>query len=137
MTAAFVLLCSVYCACGGVVSAGLGPVAGQPERQAAAGCTAHCHDHGGTPGPSEHDGAPDRGQSGHAGCGHCNPVLSVIEPTSDPVAVHAPAWAAPALLVPGSPVQAQLIRLALAANQDLPPPTSAPTLLSLHCALNT
>ena len=139
MTAAFVLLCSVYCACGGVVPAGHGPVPGRTERQTAAACTAHCHghDHGRTPAQSEPDGPPGSGHSGHAGCGHCNPVLSILELSSGLSTPHAPAWAAAVLLVPCPAVEMQSIRPAYSINQDLPPPTSAPTLLSLHCALNT
>ena len=136
MTAAFVLLCSVYCACGGVAPPRLGHSAGQPERQAPADCTTHCHNHGEAPAPSDHDGTPGSGQSGHTGCAHCHPVLSILESSGGPSTLHALIWSATVLLAPSPPVEVRANILALVVNQDLPPPASAPTLLSLHCALN-
>ena len=137
VTAAFVLLCSVYCACGGLPAVP-GLLSREAEQRSAAACSAHCHDQGGAPAePSEHGGIPRGEQSGHTGCGHCNPVLSVLESSGGSATVHSPEWAPAWFPLPGSRVELRSVVSAPSADGDLPPPRSAPTLLSLHCALNT
>ena len=137
VTAAFMLLCSVYCACGGLPAL---PVllTSEAEPGTSAPCSAHCHDHARTaPEQSEHGGTPRGEQPGHSGCGHCNPVLSILESSSGSAALHtlesAPAW----FPLPVSTVEVHSVRSPPSVHGDLPPPASPPTLLSLHCALNT
>ena len=132
LTAAFVLLSHVYCACGGaargVAGAGASDVASLPP----------CHRHAAaTDQQGKHGPAPaDRG--GHSSCPHCKP-LTVADGAGQKVAnglTPAP-WLAPICswspLALTSPTAA---RPAFAAA-DLPPPPQCSTLLGLHCALNT
>ena len=137
VTAAFVLLCSVYCACGGPPALP-GRLAHGAKPAAAASCSAHCHDQERTPAEqSEHGGKPRGEQPGHTGCGHCNPALSIIESSSASAASYSPEWAPAWFPLPASRVEILTVVSAPSADGDLPPPTSAPTLLNLHCALNT
>jgi hypothetical protein len=139
-TAAFVLLCSIYCACGDTGSAAtaschVSEAARAPQR-------AHCHGDADPTCSGPHDphspGRPDR-QNGHhdsGGCGHCKRTLT----TADSAKAHL----APLFACAFTPLTACVIPLHEQAaphtptcSGDLPPPQGPATLLGLHCALNT
>ena len=127
---AVVLLCSVYCACGGQLSL--------PGRHAAAAqqtpaAHPHCSKHQGAKGhhvprPAEHDG------SEHPGCGHCGSTVAVA-PTKvgggDPPAAVPFDIAALAL----APFRDSTSWIVPRPPGDLPPRVCDASLLGLHCAL--
>lgn len=160
LTAAFVLFFNVYCACGGHSSGGDSPAGRCHAHDAKAAppkphCVTHhcaakatgqdlaphpgCHGGGNDGGPSE----PIPGSHGHGGggggCQHCQPTGTTVGEVQrlDDFTPYSSAAACP----PSSSVDpAQQDHPALQParfGDDLPAPTAGPTLLSLHCALNS
>lgn len=126
VTAAFMLLCSVHCACGGLPALP-GPLTSKAEPGTSASCSTHCHDHARTTTEQSEHGGPPRGEEpGHSGCGHCNPVLSILESSNGSATLHtlelAPAW----YPLPGSAIEVHSVRSPPSVHGDLPPPTSPP-----------
>jgi hypothetical protein len=132
LTAAFVLLSHVYCACGG--AARVAATAGASE----AASLPPCHRHAAaTDQRGKHGPAPaDRGS--HSSCPHCKP-LTVADGAGQKVAdgLKPALWLAP--FCPSSTVALTSPTAARPAftAADLPPPSPRSTLLGLHCALNT
>jgi hypothetical protein len=127
-----VLLCSIHCACGSSVHL----AHDADDAVATATLTPPCHGH--------HDGAHHSGSlpchhDGHDGsCKYCQPALSAEsgDQTLTDLTAHGCLFGALALIPTVQPLDSlALIRFAFYG--DLPPPTPAPTLLSLHCALTT
>ena len=129
---AVVLLCSVYCACGGQLAL--------PDRHAAAEPTVpaahpHCSRHQGEPG--RHEPRPSgHHESEHSGCGHCGSTVAV-PPTKaggiDPPATVLLDVAALALAPLGD--STSLAVIPGLRPGDLPPRVCDASLLGLHCAL--
>jgi hypothetical protein len=153
LTAAFVLLCNIYCACGGSVASSCHSpaesktVAGQ-ARDAAQGPRSQCHhrDHADAGSQSQREEhtppqshPPQRDGKHHQGdhtCPHCTPAMMAqaadskrtaeLTQVSSLIAIS-PAWAC--WFCDRVPAWKPAIA------GDLPPPAGSPTLLSLHCAL--
>ena len=136
VTAALVLLCNIYCACGGAVSGGSTPCH-DVAAAAPASCGAHCHEPSpDAPGPSETQ-QPGGAPAGHTGCGHCDPVLSVSEQSTTKAKLDPVEWDAAFLPLFIPSAEAPSADLPATASGKLLPLVPAATLLSLHCALNT
>jgi hypothetical protein len=133
VTAAFVLLCHVYCACGAARASVAAPAASTVE----AAAQPPCHRHHGVGGNSDR-GNPLR--SGHDGgsCQHCKPSAAVGIDRAKPGS-----HLAPAELLSASSIPPILFTATPVAHRnsapffELPPPQQGRTLLRLHCALNT
>ena len=135
VTAAFVLLCHVYCACGGPHASAVATTA----RADATSGMPSCHAHHGGKGPSKNGKPAAPGHRSEAPCEHCKPAQtadsgdaknpSALKPSVVPSPPFAP-WAWTDGLAPATAgLPAILV--------GLPPPQPANTLLRLHCALNT
>ena len=140
LTAACVLLCSIWCACGDADAAATDK--GHVSARETPTSQHHCHGRPGSAGEGNRNDsdrkAPESGgkQRGNGGCGHCEPTLAKAEQKAS---------------TPGWPraFSVDLVQCAIATlcgqtvshlpswSGDLPPPLPQPTLLSLHCALNT
>jgi hypothetical protein len=125
VTAAFVLLAGVYCACAQVAQT----VAGA---DAVPAC--HAHRAGNKAAGRDHSPAPNR----ELPCQHCKRLVSVTSAAANDAGTLHPVpwpWAVPATsgVAPAVAVAWHDVALAL----DLPPPQPGRSLLSLHCALNT
>jgi hypothetical protein len=134
VTAALVFITTINCVCQGALL----PRADddcQHEKLAARPCCEHEHEHhhhGES--PCKHDGSQDHDPA----CIHCQATV-VTEAPAQTSFVHtfALSFDLPAC---GFDILAPLTDLRLHAHyfvDDLPPPLSSPTLLSLGCALNT
>ena len=143
ITAAGVLLCSIYCACGDAAHHSLNAA---EAHLAASGHSEqrhrHCHAHPAAAalrhGVAGHDGAPTpcRHPDGGNGCGHCDASLGRAEQASPALVAHAlvPSGFAPWAV---ATLREQMASHLPACSGDLPPPPGQPTLLNLHCTLNT
>lgn len=129
---AVVLLCSVYCACGGHLSLGDGRATsertGLHSKPHCAGHQNHCGRDG-----SRRD---ERHDQERRGCGHCESTVAV--PPTKATSIDAPAIVpsdvAPLAVIPSdqSTVVAAISR---ARPENLPPRVRDASLLGLHCAL--
>jgi hypothetical protein len=140
VTAACVLLCSIYCACGAAGAAATDDchvsAAETPRSQH------HCHGHPSSPVEASHSGsegkAPEPGgkQDSGAGCGHCEPTLAKVEQKASTPGFFGTFSVdlAPCAI---ATLSDQTVSHLPPCSGDLPPPLLQPTLLSLHCALNT
>ena len=133
-TAAFVLLFNVYCACGGAGAhdGGSCRVTVQLVEEKPVG---HCHGHAaGADGSGESDQDPRHHESG--GCRHCHAAPRSIERNETGQGLS-PGVALDFQPLPAAWMPTRAAAPGLIFAVDLPPPQGAPTLLSLHCALNT
>lgn len=141
VTAAFVLLCHVYCACGGSPEAAFrSGAAGQTVKQPVAQPAeshAHCHGHRGHEKAEQPEENPCKSEDDPT-CRHCKQIVAAefggnasapLGP-SDGLAIFLPS--SPPLRIIASPFE----QLRLNAGNHLPP-ISCCSLLRLHCALNT
>ena len=133
LMSAVVLLCSVYCACGGQVNLTEHRAIAVHKNEAA---HPHCSKHRGEQGrhepqPSEH------GESDHPGCGHCGSTVAV-PPTKgggvDPPDAVSFGIAALALT---SAADSTSLAVSGLRQRDLPPRVCDASLLGLHCALTS
>jgi hypothetical protein len=139
VTAVMVLLCSVHCACGSSVHRPCDANDAAPTGT----LTPHCHGHHDD--EDELHGDAHRSESqpchhdGHDGsCRNCQPALSAESgnKTLTDLTPHGCLFGALVLIPTVQPLDSLLL-IRSAIYGDLPPPTPAPTLLSLHCALTT
>jgi hypothetical protein len=126
-----VLLCSVYCACGGHFSfGGSEPV---PQRKASTS-RSHCSPHQSH--CDEHDSQPDRRHDQKPGCGHCESTVAVL-PTKvggiDPPTAVPFAIAALALVSVGESTSVAVVPALRPGG--LSPRVHDASLLGQHCAL--
>jgi hypothetical protein len=127
VTAAFVLLFNVYCACAHSAAAG-------PHDDGGGNDLPPCHAHraAGTHGTPSQSPTP----TGKLPCQHCKSAFaSETAKQAAPLQPFLPAWGV-------ATTPAEVVQLAAASHDvalalDLPPPRPAASLLSLHCALNT
>jgi hypothetical protein len=140
MTSAFVLLCSIYCACGDAGSAGTSSCHVSAAAEAAPSKPPPCHGHADATCPSGRD---ERGEDrsherhqGEGGCGHCQPTLTSVESSKAPARSPPTALAIELVTFAVPPLQEQTTLHTPTCSGDLPPPQGRPSLLSLHCALN-
>lgn len=129
---AVVLLCSVYCACGGHLSLGDGRAT--PERKGSHS-KPHCagrQNHYGQDG-SQRD---ERHDQERRGCGHCESTVAV--PPTKASSIDAPAIVpfdiAPLAVIPLGQ-STSVAAISRARWEDLPPRVCDASLLGLHCAL--
>lgn len=136
LTAAFMLLCNLYCACGGTLP-GSSTACHDAAQSASAPCSAHCDEHApdsrGPSEPEEPKGAPP----GHTGCAHCNPLVSLSETSASKAALHSLEWDTAFLPLVTSLSGPYFFGPSASPSGNLLPSVPAATLLSLHCALNT
>ena len=138
VTALMVLFCGIYCACGSTATDAHEP----HEAVAAATSTPHCHVQDGTDEPKADAGHSDSQPCHHhdhdTSCKNCQPTLSVDGNGKTLTDLTPNGWLFGSLaLIPTiQPLDSPLL-VRSAFYGDLPPPTPAPTLLSLHCALTT
>jgi hypothetical protein len=147
LTAASVLLCGIVCACGsslpdfggGAVGVATSPVAATRSSSH----STHCHGHRDS-GPGSQDAdhgrtpQPSKGKGGDHSCSHCQSAVTATIEKATSTADLSPLLHPADILLPAlfftPAVTAGLVRWP-AVGDPSPPPD--PTLLSLHCALNT
>jgi hypothetical protein len=141
-TAASVLLCSIVCACGSPLPDAHAVAAAQPAARPAGQHPheARCHGHPVNDADSDgsHGGRPEPCHDGGHSCPHCQSRVTAasedgrITAGLDPLG-HPLATILPAVFTTPADVHCPTRRTTL--GDPSPPP--APTLLRLHCALNT
>lgn len=136
VTAAFVLLCSVYCACD-AGAAGAAPACHVALQAAADADVPPCHGSGGAPAGGHERPSPlplhHEGQE----CRHCQPAVTGVEAGKGSTELALSPTALPLIAVPAFILPPETPRHLSVALGDLPPPNQQSTLLGLHCALNT
>ena len=138
VTAAFMLLCSLYCACAGAASSSS---CHRVEQLTAGTCASHCPTRDDStpadaPAPKP-AGAPLGDPPQHAGCTHCHLLAATAGTTNETAASHGFDGPAAACPLPTSLAGGVATAAGFSVRGDLPPPVTPHTLLSLHCALNT
>jgi hypothetical protein len=132
VTAAFVLLCHVYCACGAAHALVARAATSAEESSALPPCHRH---HGGGKSESGKPAAP-----GHDGgsCQHCRPSVATAGTGNVTITTQLnPSQVPPTPFVVPVAYADVLIRRHSTGFSDLPPPQLGQTLLGLHCALNS
>lgn len=141
LTAAFVLMCSIYCACGDASSAA--DASCHTAQAAEAQQQPHCHGHAASVpaghaaqgGGNQRDSNPHHGDEG--GCGHCKRTVTTINSVKAHSGLLPDVASFDVVAVCVVLAQGQTALHIPACSGDLPPPQGLATLLSLHCALNT
>jgi hypothetical protein len=144
VTAASVLLCGIVCACGGSL-----PAMRDPSVAASAAAArpaehgehdAHCHGHHDDDRDSQdpHGQKPEPCHGGDHSCSHCQSAVNAVPDAGKNTADLNPLTYPAGLVLPAVFAMpcAAVGQIRWTAVGDLSPPP-APTLLRLHCALNT
>lgn len=139
VTAAFVLLCGVYCSCGELPAAGRAGCHQAAREAAPEGLPCHSSvPRAGTLNEAgdSNEPIPSPQPSGDA-CGHCHPLAAAIEPARSVAAAYV-VVSFDSIPMPDFSLVCDPPRpRPRFCGGDLPPPVQSPTLLSLRCALNT